>query len=232
MTGVELPPFHLRLVEDARAVLYRYGLLLAGGYALRAHGRTDRPVDGLTFVTGNGTPPAEIAGAMAAAFRATGLAAETVGSGRRTGGVVVTDEFTGRMCEVTLLREDLRDRRLAVEPCPVVGLDDAVGLAVRALHDHGLPRDFADVASVRDLYGFRSLERLGARHDDDWRTEHLIERLETVDLLADEAFAGYGLGEDRIAEIRRFVYAWVEDIKLRRVDDGDAEFDLDVPEVD
>ncbi|WP_433497512.1 nucleotidyl transferase AbiEii/AbiGii toxin family protein [Sphaerimonospora sp. CA-214678] len=232
MTRVELPPFHLRLVEDARAVLDRYGLLLAGGYALRAHGRTDRPVDDLTFATGDETPPAEIAEAMAAAFRATGLAAEVGESGRRTGRVVATDVITGQTCEVTLLGEVLRDRHAAVEPCPVVGLDDVVGLKVRALHDRGLPRDFADVASVSDLYGFRSLERLGARHDDDWRTEHLIERLETVDLLADEAFGDYGLDEERIAEVRRFVYAWVEDIKLRRVDDGDAEFDLDIPEID
>ncbi|GIH70609.1 hypothetical protein [Sphaerimonospora thailandensis] len=232
MTTVELSPFHLRLVEDAGAVIGRYGLLLAGGYALRAHGRTDRPVDGLTFVTGDEAQLAEVTHAVAAAFRMTGLSAKPGETGPRMGHVAVTDEITGQVCEVKLLHEALRDRPFAVEPCPVVGLDDAVGLRVRALHDRGLARDFVDVASVSGLYGFRTLERLGARHDDDWRTEDLVERLETVDHLADEAFAECGLDEERIAEVRRFAYAWVEDIKLRRVDDGDAEFDVDIPEVD
>ncbi|MFC0862930.1 hypothetical protein ACFHYQ_11560 [Sphaerimonospora cavernae] len=191
-----------------------------------------RPVDGLTFATAAETPLAEVADTVAAALRTTGLSAEAAETGSRMGRVAVTDEITGRMCEVNLLREALRDRPSIVEPCPVVGLDDAVGLRVRALHGRGLARDFVDVASVSDLYGFRTLERLGARHDDDWRTEDLAERLETVDLLADEVFAECGLDEEWIAEVRRFAYAWVEDIKLRRVDDGDAEFDVDIPEVD
>ncbi|MEU6410791.1 hypothetical protein [Microbispora sp. NPDC046933] len=230
------PPFHLRLIEDARPVLDRYDLLLAGGYALLAHGcrlspvSTARPVDDLTFATGGEAPLAEIGAALAEAFASTGLSAEVCEAGARIGRVVVTDEITGQSCEVALLREPLRDRPADVGPCRVLGLDDAVGLKVRALQDRGLPRDFADVASVCGLYPFRLLEQLGARYDDEWRVEDLVQRLETVDLLADEAFGG--LDEEGVAAVRRFAYAWAEDIKLRRVDDGDAEFDLDVPDVD
>ncbi|WP_281284012.1 hypothetical protein [Nonomuraea deserti] len=37
----------------------------------------------------------------------------------------------------------------------------------------------------------------------------------------------------RIGEIRRFAHAWVEDIRLRRVDDGDADVDdPDLPDID
>ncbi|SIR37843.1 hypothetical protein SAMN05421833_108166 [Microbispora rosea] len=224
------PPFHLRLIEDARPVLDRYGLLLAGGYALLAHGCTSRPVDDLTFATGGEAPLAEAGQALAEAFGSTGLSAEVCEAGARIGRVVVTDEITGQSCEVALLREPLRDRPADIGPCRVLGLDDAVGLKVRALQDRGLPRDFADVAAVSGLYSFRLLEQLGARYDDEWRVEDLVERLETVDLLADEAFGG--LDEEGVADVRRFAYAWAEDIKLRRVDDGDAEFDLDVPGVD
>lgn len=230
MAAYLLAPFQLRLVEDIRDVLLRYGLLLAGGSALRAHGRTNRAVDGLTFVTE--VRLTEAAAAVAAAFRATGLTVEAGESGPRSCRLTVTDEITGQSCDVKLLREVLLDRPALVGPCPTVGLDDAIGFKVRALYDRGLPRDFVDVASACDGYGFRSLERLGARHDDDWRTEDLVQRLETVDLLADEAFAECGLDEEQIAEVRRFAYAWAEDIKLRRADDGDAEYDLDVPEVE
>ncbi|MBX6386815.1 MAG: hypothetical protein IRZ07_28205 [Microbispora sp.] len=226
----------MRLIEDARPVLDRYGLLLAGDYALPAHGcgvppaDPARPVGDLAFATGGQAQLTEIGGALAEAFRGTGLRAEVCEAGARIGRVVVTDEITGQSCEVALLREPLRDHPADLGPCRVVGLDDAVGLKVRALRDRGLPRDFADVASVSGLYSFRLLERLGARFDDEWRVEDLVERLETVDLLAEEAFGG--LDEEGVAEVRRFAYAWAEDIKLRRADDGDAEFDLDVPDVD
>ncbi|ETK33947.1 hypothetical protein GCM10009530_17870 [Microbispora corallina] len=229
---MEPSPFHLRLIDDARPVLDRYGLLLAGGYALRAHGCVDRPVDDLTFVTEDETPLPEVAAAVAGAYEGRGLTAEVCETAPRAARVVVTDEISGQAGEVTLLREPLRDRPADLGPCRVAGLDDAVGLKVRALHNRGLPRDFADVASVAGLYPFRLLEQLGAAHEDDWSAEDLVQRLETVDLLADEAFAAYGLDEERIAAVRRFAYAWVEDIKLRRVEDGDAEFDLDVPEID
>lgn len=232
MDAYPLAPFHLRLVEDVREVLLRYGLLLAGGNALRAHGLTNRPVDGLTFAAGDEVRLAEVAAAVTGAFRVAGAAVEVVESGPRGCRLTVTDEVTGQSCEVKLRRELLVDRPAFVEPCPAVGLDDAIGFKVRALRNRGLPRDVADVASSSDRYGFRSLERLGARHDDEWRTEDLVQRLEAVDLLADEAFAECGLDEERIAEVRRFAHAWAEDIKLRRADDGDAEYDLDIPEVE
>ena len=37
-----LPPAHLRVLLDGLPVFERYGLLLAGGYAFRAHERTVR----------------------------------------------------------------------------------------------------------------------------------------------------------------------------------------------
>ncbi|MEZ0074028.1 hypothetical protein [Planotetraspora sp. GP83] len=228
-----MPPFHLRLIEDARAVSERYGLLLAGGYALSAHGYTERPAENLEFATTDETPLSEVAAELAGAFGRKGLAAKVCEVTARVARLVATDEVTGQACEVYLLREALRDRPAAEDPCPVVGLDDAVGLKVRALRDQGLPRDFADVAAVADLYSFRELEQLGALHDDEWRTDDLVQRLESVDLLADEAFTAYGLDEEGIRDVRRFAYAWAEDIKLRRVDDGDADYDdYDIPDLD
>ncbi|MFD0890268.1 hypothetical protein ACFQ08_37480, partial [Streptosporangium algeriense] len=113
----------------------------------------------------------------------------------------------------------------------VVSPDDAVGLKVRALHERGLARDIAAVADIAHLYGFRELERLAGRHTEDFSLAELVMRLEFAESIADEDFEAHGAGEERIGEIRRFATAWVEDIGLRRAEEGDAEYD-DVPEPD
>ncbi|WP_066941072.1 hypothetical protein [Microtetraspora fusca] len=273
---MDLPPFHLRVIEDIHAARARFGLLLAGAYALRAHGLAARPAPNagpgmserteldegvapdfggdlrvetppriapgprasLDFVATGETPLAEVTAGVAAELERHGLAAEAVELGRRMGRLAVTDEIGGQTCEVRLLSETLRGRPTTLDRCPVVGLDDAVGLQVRALHDRGLPEDFADLVSVSELHPFREMERLGALHTDDWRLDDLLRRLESVDLLADEAFAACGLDDDGVDAVRRFAYAWAEDIRLRRVEDGDIDeetFDqdiLDIPDVD
>jgi hypothetical protein len=230
---VKPPTFHLRLIEDARAVSERYGLLLTGAYAMRAHGLTDRPGDDVGFATADETPMSEVAADLAGAFRRSGLSAVVCEVTPRAGRLVVSDEISGQAGEVHLLRETFRDRPVTVALDRVAGLDDVLGLAARSLRDSGLPRDFIDLAAAENLYGFRELERLGAAHDDEWRSEDLVERLETVDLLADEAFAVYGLDDDGIRRVRRFAHRWAEDIRLRRVDDGDADYDdFGIPDLD
>ncbi|GLW04968.1 hypothetical protein Misp01_00980 [Microtetraspora sp. NBRC 13810] len=230
---LELPPFHLRLLAAGRTVCERHGLWLAGGYAMRAHGITDRPSQDLDFATAAETPLPEVASDVAAEFRRLGFTVALLETTPRQGRLVVTDEVTGQACEIDLLREALQDQPMLMELCPVIGLDDAVGMKVRALHGRGMPRDFIDVAAVSDLYGHRDLERLGALHEEDFRLQDLVDRLETVDLLADEAFAAYGLDDEGVRRIRGFAHAWAEDIKLRRSDDGDLDGeDFDLPEVD
>jgi hypothetical protein len=56
-----LPPAHLRVLLDGLPVFERYGLLLAGGYAFRAHEIVHRPSQDLDFATSDDTPLPEIA---------------------------------------------------------------------------------------------------------------------------------------------------------------------------
>ena len=56
-----LPPAHLRVLLDGWPVFERYGLLLAGGYAFRAHEIVHRPSQDLDFATRDDTPLPEIA---------------------------------------------------------------------------------------------------------------------------------------------------------------------------
>ncbi|WP_221762030.1 hypothetical protein [Nonomuraea sp. WAC 01424] len=113
------------------------------------------------------------------------------------------------------------------------GPADLIGPMVRDLHERGLPADVADVAAAAQGHSFRELERLAAAHLDGFSPAELLMRLEFVELMTDERFEALGLDEPRIAEIRAFAGEWAEDIKLRRADDGDADYDVpDLPEVD
>ncbi len=56
-----LPPAHLRVLLDGLPVFEQYGLLLAGGYAFRAHKILHRPSQDLDFATRDDTPLPEIA---------------------------------------------------------------------------------------------------------------------------------------------------------------------------
>ena len=86
-----LPAAHLRVLLDGLPVFERYGLLLAGGYAFRAHEILRRPSQDLDFATRDDTPLPEIAGHVRNAFQAAGYQVELV-------------EATGRYARLTLQR--------------------------------------------------------------------------------------------------------------------------------
>ena len=65
-----LPAVHLRVLLDGLPVFERYGLLLAGGYAFRAHEVLHRPSQDLDFATRDDTPLPDIAGDVRNAFQA------------------------------------------------------------------------------------------------------------------------------------------------------------------
>lgn len=56
-----LPAIHLKVLLDGLPVFERYGLLLAGGYAFRAHEILHRPSQDLDFAACDATPLPEIA---------------------------------------------------------------------------------------------------------------------------------------------------------------------------
>src|SRR5689334_3094377 len=67
-----LPAAHLRVLLDGLPVFERYGLLLAGGYAFRAHEILRRPSQDLDFATRDDTPLPEIAGHVELAYQRAG----------------------------------------------------------------------------------------------------------------------------------------------------------------
>jgi hypothetical protein len=84
-----LPAAHLRVLLDGLLIFERCGLLLAGGYAFRAHEILRRPSQDLDSATQDDTPLPEIAGHVRNAFQAAGYQVKLV-------------KATGRYARLTL----------------------------------------------------------------------------------------------------------------------------------
>jgi predicted nucleotidyltransferase component of viral defense system len=230
---MRFPPFQERLLRAVSPVCERYGLVLAGGYAMRAHGFTDRLSRDLDFATAGELPLAQVADGVIGAFRTAGLSATSIEVTPRFGRLMTEAPETGERCEFDLLREAFQQHPVRCGALWVLSVEDSIGLKMRALHERSYARDIIDVASVGHLYTFRGLESLAKPHNDHFSTYELASRLEFVDLMSDEEFESYGLDDGQVRAVRRFAQAWLEDIKLRRADDGDCDYDYpDVPEVD
>src|SRR4051812_15906539 len=148
------------MVDAVLTMADQYGLLLAGGHAVRAHSLVDRPSKDVDFATGSHVPLDEIARELLTAFGRSGLSAQIQRGTPRMTRLVVTDRVTGASGETDLLKEALQGRPVTIGHLRVVGLDDLIAMKTRALAGRGLARDFIDVSSVADTYSFAELERM------------------------------------------------------------------------
>ncbi|HEX2315727.1 MAG TPA: nucleotidyl transferase AbiEii/AbiGii toxin family protein [Thermomonospora sp.] len=219
-----MPPFHRRLLDAGRGPCREYGLFLAGGYALKAHGLVGRPSGDLNLAAALAVPVAEAAGVLAGRYRGDGL---TVGAGPGDdwfARMTVTDPVTAQSCDVDLMRTALTVSPVTVDGWPVVGFDDAVGLKMRAVHDRCGARDLLDVAALAGQYGFERLEWLGRAHQPEFSLRRLADRLETAVLRHEDA-ESYGLDEEEVRRALRFAAEWAHDINMRLYEDAAFEAD-------
>jgi hypothetical protein len=215
-----LPPAHLRVLLDGLPVFERYGLLLAGGYAFRAHEILHRPSQDLDFATRDGTPLPEIAAQVQLAFQHAGYGVRITEASPRYARLVVRLPGSGEELEMDLLKEALEPRWVTVQVTPAasvraVSLEDTVGLKARAWHDRFVIRDIIDLHAVAGTFSYADLENLARRHDPDLDLESIQDHLAGVSVFADDDFAEYGLDERRIADLRSWVTGWYDDLALR-----------------
>jgi len=216
-----LPPAHLRVLLDGLPVFERYGLLLAGGYAFRAHEILQRPSQDLDFATRDDTPLPEIAAQVQLAFQRAGYGVRLIESASlRYARLVLQLPDSGEELEVDLLKEALEPRWVTVQVAPAaslraVSLDDTVGLKARAWHDRFVIRDIIDLHAVAGTFSYADLENLARRHDPDLDLEVIRDHLAGVSVFADEDFAEYGLDEPEIADLRNWVTGWYDDLGRR-----------------
>jgi len=162
-----LPAAHLRVLLDGLPVFERYGLLLAGGYAFRAHEILRRPSQDLDFATRDDTPLPEIAGHVRNAFQAAGYQVKLVEATGRYARLTLRLPGSGEELEMDLLKEALDPRFVTVQVTArtsvrALSLEDTVGLKARAWHDRFVIRDIIDLHPGRISSGGGSGGR-GAR---------------------------------------------------------------------
>jgi hypothetical protein len=173
--------FHQRLARIAFDAGDELGLVLAGGYAVSAHRLTDRPSRDLDFATASPLNLPDVTNRLSAAYQQAGYRVTQVESTSRMARLEVSDGQ--QSCEVDLLKEAIGPP-VHLEIGPVLALDDAVGLKMRALHDRAAHRDFIDVhaAATRGGYTYADLERVAAVHTPHFALADLADRLEAVEL--------------------------------------------------
>lgn len=203
---------HALLLSTVLPVCEQYGLALAGGHAVKAHGLVDRPSDGLDLATAGAAPMTAIVDALAVAYRAAGMDTEIIGADGRRGHLVVrlSDD---RCCRVDVFKEPLTRPAVAMDFGPVLALEDTVGLKVGALHDRGLPRDLIDVHAATRYFGNADLVGLGRRMlDEDFFLEDLRDQLDHMAVFPDEEFIAYGIEPGEISAMRRWAQQWADEI--------------------
>lgn len=216
---MDLPDYHRRLIEAGLDVCQEYGLFLAGGYAIKAHGLVERPSKDLDFATANALPLAEITAGVAEAYRAQGFHVINFDGNETYQRLRITDPVTAETCELDLMKATLQVSPAVIEPCPVVGFDDAIGLKMGALFGRGVARDLIDIASLAEQYSFERLEWLAKSHHHDFSLQKLADRLERYEVSDETTFLAYGLDEEDIRRIRRFACEWAQDINLRLLEE-------------
>ena len=165
-----LPAAHLRVLLDGLPIFERYGLLLAGGYAFRAHEILHRPSQDLDFATRDDTPLPEIAGHVRHAFQSAGYRVELVEATGRYARLTLRLPGSGEALEMDLLKEALDPSFVTVQVSAMasvraLSLEDTVGLKARAWHDRFVIRDIIDLHAAAGAFSYIDLERLARRHE-------------------------------------------------------------------
>ncbi len=175
------------------------------------HELIDRPSRDIDFATATALPLPEVVAGWSPPTSA-GFTAEVVEATPRMARMIVTT--AAATCEVDLLKEAIGPPAwLSIGP--VLALDDAVGLKVRALHERAAHRDYIDIHAANAQLSWAELETRGARHTPGFSLEELANRLGNIDDLDDHTFAAYGLDGAAIAELRHWAVAWESDIRER-----------------
>ena len=208
--------FHLRVAQVALAVLGRYGFVLAGGYAVQAHGIVDRPSEDIDLFT-NEPDPAKFARAVdeaRAAWLADGLTVDIVQSADTFARFTVSDGT--RTMRVDMSHDWRADPPVVLDIGPVLSRDDSVGNKVAAVFSRGEARDYIDLHGARTSgYTRAELERLGADHDLGFDLPAVARALHAAQRHSDHDFAAYGLDSTQIADLRAEIADWAADINRR-----------------
>ncbi|MFC9154224.1 nucleotidyl transferase AbiEii/AbiGii toxin family protein [Streptomyces bauhiniae] len=212
---------HQRLLADVVSAGSPYGLVLAGGYALEAHGVVGRVHGDLDFATESGEVMERITRGLGAALEARGRPVRVAEVGVLSGQLVVGDPQSGEDVGLALHKEAFWQPPELTPYGPTLSRADAVGTKIRALYDRGAAVDLIDARAAAAHYSLPELEELGRRHAyDAFDLPTLQSRLTGTDFYSDFEFRRYGLPREEVGTLRAWAQHWSDDIAERLLEDG------------
>ncbi|MEV5735642.1 nucleotidyl transferase AbiEii/AbiGii toxin family protein [Streptomyces sp. NPDC052292] len=210
-----------RLLADVLGAGSPYALVIAGGYALQAHGLVCRPHGNVDFATESPKVMEHIVAAVDSALEARGRRVRVGAVTARTAQLTVTDPPSGEPLVLALHKEAFWQPPELTGYGPALSLEDAVGTKIRALYDRGAAVDLVDARAAAARFSLPRLEELGRRHaHDPFDLTTLQSRLTGTDFYADSDFRRYGLDEPQVLALRAWAQHWSDDIAERLMEDG------------
>jgi hypothetical protein len=211
---------HREIARIALSVGGQYGLALAGGYAVEAHGMGTRPsgdVD-LFLDWGRRGDFDAMVSAVTGALETAGMKVGVVARAETFARLLVAPQAGADEPEKVELAADWRSRDpVMLGIGPVLHADDAVANKMTALYGRALARDFLDVDAIlaSGRYDRERLLELAASADAGFDLEMFAEALGALPQITDAAFAEYGIRPEQVGALRRRFAAWRSQLLAR-----------------
>lgn len=207
-----MEPRHERIARIALAAGARYGLALAGGYAVSAHGMGNRPSGDVDLFTSwqHRGEFSELAAAVITALEAAGYKVSVIMSAETFARLILADPEGGAEEKVELSVDWRAHEPVHLAIGPVLHVDDAVANKVCALFGRALARDFLDVdaAVMSGRYTREQLLELAAEADHGFDRLLFADALGALTQITDAAFADYRTDPGTIADMRHRFAQW------------------------
>lgn len=207
-----MEPQHERIAKIALAAGARYGLALAGGYAVSAHGIGNRPSGDVDLFTSwqHRDEFSALTEAVTSALEASGYKTSVIISADTFVRLTVTDPAGGSEEKVELSVDWRAHDPVQLDIGPVLHADDAVGNKVCALFGRALPRDFLDVdaAIASGCYTRERLLELAANADLGFDPLLFADALGALPQITDAAFAEYRIDPEEVTGMRHRFAQW------------------------
>lgn len=210
-------PLHRRLAEIGLKAVAEFGFVLAGGYAISAHGMGDRPSEDVDLFT-NRPDPADFATAvdhLRSAYLSDGLKVEDLRIRPTFATFHITEPATGETTSIQLGLDFRAFPPATLDVGPVLDLRDAVGSKMSALWSRGEARDYIDidtaivsgrftrddVLAIADAFEAAPLDRA-----------MLAIRFREVSRHDERVFARYGVEAERRLRILASFIEWADQL--------------------
>jgi hypothetical protein len=213
-----MDPLHMRLARVGLEAAADHGFVLAGGYAVQAHGFLRRISDDVDLFTDQLDPAAfdTAVHAVRDAYAGSGLTVEVTKRGDTFARLLITDE-SGRTTKVEMGYDWRAEPPAVVDIGPVLHPDDAVANKVSTVFSRAEARDYVDVVAALSSGRYTGDDLLRLAEDRDPGFDHgfFVQALRAADRWDDEDYMTYGLDTAGVDTLRKTITAWADQIEER-----------------